>query len=347
MHPDLRMLPESSETSIMSSQPTTKKAKTISQNDSVPVSSGCSSNVHLSSDLIARIASHANTRNSEVMNICLAVGPIAARNIRHCYLKKNAKCLNTTLKQLFHVRRNEEDRADRRDKAGANHREWMEVNADWRTIAITDEEMKIAQNINVGAAIRSGNHPFVAFNNAAFAVELGLTDVVKFLIEEKGLNPNSYGWTLYGGPDNRLFCGGSKCRHHLVAIAMYNDRFDIFQYLVSLASMRLWNKENDGDEDNDTLFDLAVDMFCWKGQSTGRSFVKGFLAHPDFDINFQPHFPPSGTGNEEHGFPCLHACLFSLTYCLKTSTRNEHLSGEDASRIDRYFELIKLLLILY
>ena len=344
LHPDLRILPESSKTSIMSSQPPTKKTQRISHNDSAPVSSGCSNNAHLSPELIARIATYADMSNSGVMNICLAVGPIAARPIRISYLKKNVKYLNRILKQLFRVRRNEEDRADRRDKAGANHREWMEVNADWKTIAITDEEMKMAQNVNVAAAIRSGNHPFVAFNNAAFAVELGLTDVVKFLIEGKGLNPNSYGWTLYGGLDNRLHCGGPRSRHHLVAIAMYNDRCDIFRFLVSLASMRLWNRETDGDEDNDTLFDLAVNMFCWEGQSNSRKFVKGFLAHPDFEINFQPYFPTFGEGNVEHGLPCLHSCLISLIYCLKTSTRNENLSEEDASRSDRYFELIKLLL---
>ena len=163
----------------MSSQPPTKKAKTISHNHSAPVTSDGRTNIHLSQELIARIATYADMSNSGVMNICLAVGPIAARPIRISYLKKNVKYLNRTLKELLIVRRHANE-SFRRDKAGSNHREWMEVNADWKTIATSDADITAMKNVLIKDAIQSGDHPFLAFNNAAFAVELGLIDVVKF-----------------------------------------------------------------------------------------------------------------------------------------------------------------------
>ena len=56
----------------------------------------------------------------------------------------------------------------------------MEVNADWKTIATSDADITAMKNVLIKDAIQSGDHPFLAFNNAAFAVELGLIDVVKF-----------------------------------------------------------------------------------------------------------------------------------------------------------------------
>lgn len=163
----------------------------------------------------------------------------------------------------------------RRDKAGANHREWMEVNADWKSIATSDTGITAMKNGLTKDAIQSGDHPFLAFNNAALAVELGLIDAVKLLIEDKGVDPNSYGWTVYRGREHRL---------HLVAIAMYAKRCDIFQYLISLPTIKLWNKANDGNYSG-SLFEVAVHFFCWEGLSnTIKSFVKGFLENQGFDI---------------------------------------------------------------
>ena len=304
----------------MSSQPPTKKAKTISHNGSAPVSSDGSTNVHLSPELISRIATYADMSNSGVMNICLAVGPIAARPIRNCYLKNNVKYLNTTLKELLIVRRHANE-SFRRDKAGANHREWMEVNADWKTIVTSDTDITAIESVLVKDAIQSGDHPFLAFNNAAFAVELGLIDVVKFLIEDKGVDPNSFGWTMYRGRLHRL---------HLVAIAMYTNRCDIFHYLVSLPSIRLLSDQNDGGHSG-SLFEVAVRLFC----KEEVNFVKGFVANPNFDIN-----KPSNCitfASHQDWLPCLHVCLDALLdYSLSL--------GSDSQVVARHLDLIKAVL---
>ena len=321
----------------MASHRPTKKPKIVLDAKPAPVSSSCAVGIHLSPELVARIATYVDITNSEVMNICLAVGPVAARPIRNCYLKKNVKYLNTTLKQLLRVRRRDEAWLELpmlpcRDKAGANHREWMEVNTDWKTIAISNEEIENHENIQVKDAIESGDHPFVAFNNAAFAIELGLIEVVKFLIEDKGVDPNTYGWTM----------SQERRGLHLLAIAMYANRCDIFQYLVSLPSIDLWSKSSESNVGihPDFLFDIASDFFCRKGRNTcsGRNFINGFLTQPDFDVNFQPFF------DEGRGLPCLYICLDLFTYCLYTSTENGGLSAKDARRIDRHLELIKMLL---
>ena len=235
------------------------------------------------------------------------------------------KYLNTTLKKLLAVRRTDEAWLELpmlpcRDKAGANHREWMEVNADWKTIAVSDKETEILRDFEIKDAIESGDHPFLAFNSAAFAVELGLTEIVKFLIEDKGVDPNSYGWTLYkNGCD----------RYHLVAMAMYTNRRDIFQYLVSLSKMRLWSDEWD-ERHSGSLFGLAVLLFR---KEEFRNYVKGFLGNPNFDINEPSNcvtYPSS-----QVWLPCLHYCLNSFLCCSRCAF---------PKILDRYLDLIKALL---
>ena len=76
----------------------------------------------------------------------------------------------------------------------------MEVNTDWKTTAVSDDSVsgmsRLMSQLNLQDIIVIGSHPYVAFNSVAFAVELGLLEIVKFLIENKGVDPNEYGWTL-------------------------------------------------------------------------------------------------------------------------------------------------------
>ena len=122
----------------MSSEPLKKKIKASADAPSPAVSGG---GIHFTPELIARMTTFADAiKCPDVMNICLAVGPDVSRTIKHFYLWRNQKYLMATLKILYDIRvlNNIEGR---REKAGTNHRAWMEVNADWKTTAVSDDSI--------------------------------------------------------------------------------------------------------------------------------------------------------------------------------------------------------------
>ena len=175
----------------MSSEPPTKKAKASTD---VTASAVSGSGIHFTPEIIARMTTFAGViKCPDVMNICLAVGPVVSRTVKHFYLWRNEKYLVDTLKCLRGWQYG-------LWKARANHRAWMEVNTDWKTTAVSDDSVsgmsRLMSQLNLQDIIVIGSHPYVAFNSVAFAVELGLLEIVKFLIENKGVDPNEYGWTL-------------------------------------------------------------------------------------------------------------------------------------------------------
>ena len=205
----------------MAFEPPTKKAKSSTD---VTASAVSGSGIHFTPEIIARMTTFADANNSpDVMNICLAAGPAASRTIKHFYLRRNETYLIGSLVNLYiyKPRKRYNTEAVRREKAGANHRAWMEVNTDWKTTAVSADSIS---EIHLYETIMDGSHPFIAFNNVAFAVELGLLEVVKFLIEDKGVDPNEYGWTSYD----------LNYRFHPVSAAMTCGQKDVFQYLLSL-----------------------------------------------------------------------------------------------------------------
>ena len=197
----------------------------------------CPKHITLTADVIARVASYADwkrlhkpldmgwgewdrIKGSDAMRICLAVGRVVSRTIKSVYLKNNEEYLSRTLKiyrefmvprsRLNHgraVKNTEwalEDRKKCADWAGENHRAWMSVNTNWRS-KTTDELMLKLQRIPEDAMerrpIAHANafilHPYMAFNNVAVAVELGLVEVIQYLIEEKNIDVNSFRWNCY------------------------------------------------------------------------------------------------------------------------------------------------------
>ena len=82
--------------------------------------------IHLSPELIARVATYAEAANSpELWNICLAVGPATSRIIRHYYLKQNhhflTRCIRFFCSQKI-----------TNIKLRDYYLVWMTVNNDWK-----------------------------------------------------------------------------------------------------------------------------------------------------------------------------------------------------------------------
>ena len=215
----------------MASLPPTKKAKVVSATADNAVSS---TGLDLSPELIARVTTFASVWTPDVWNTCLAVGPGVSRTIRHCYLKSNTDFLEKTLEN-FHSRR------WNKAKARTNHLAWMAANSDWRD-KITDERMEdlkeacSREDIDLWIGrYQHKVHSHLAFNNPVIAIQLGLLDVLKYLVEEKLVDINSHQWTGYFCPRNGpLLCYCAGCD---VGKTPWEQDLETYHYLLGLPSL--------------------------------------------------------------------------------------------------------------
>ena len=216
----------------------------------------------------------------------------------------------------------------------------MEVNADWKTTAVRNDLMGTTQQNRLVQSVLAGHVPFLAFNNTAFAVELGLLEVVKFLIEDKGVDPNEYGWTVLTH---------SSYRYHLVSAAMNVGREDIFQYLLSLPSTNLYSEvDNNDDRDwNHGLFEQALGKYI--GYRKEKAYLMSFVNHNRFDVNKACH-RYSTRAFRTRNFPCLFIAVERVENCLGGFEEDygvdedPDLSGGDSERLERHISAVKLLL---
>ena len=259
----------------MSSEPPKKKAKASTEANSPAVSGG---GIHFTPELIARMATFADANNSpDVISMCLAVGPAVSRTIKHFYLRRNKKYLTDTLKNFRNPRDLHNNKGIRREKAGINHRAWMEINADWKTTAVSDDSISEIHELKLYRTMMDGSRPFIAFNGTVFAVELGLLEVVKFLIEDKGVDPNEYGRTFLSD------------RVHLASAAMNFRQEDIFNYLLSLPSTNLYSEEDNNPRRSRLhgLFEHALDFYV--GSRKEKAYLTSIINHTRFDVNRACH----------------------------------------------------------
>ena len=320
----------------MSSESPTKKAKE-SADATLPAVSG--GGIHFTPELIASMATFADANFSpDAMNICLAVGPDVSRTIKHFYLRRNERYLIDTLKNLI-VSGNE---SSRRERAGTNHTAWMEVNTDWKTTAVSDDGM--TRSAMPKARTPGFIYPFSAFNNAAVALELGLLEVVKFLIEDKGVDPNEYMYsrTLKRGASARI-------RVHLVSAAMTSRQGAIFQYLLSLPSIDLYSEiDDDRHRSRDHgLFEQALDVYVVRDGA--KVFLTSIVNHNQFDVNRACHRYSTYATSD---FTCLGIALyklqaillkFEIAYC-HSGDEVPDLTPDDSESLERHINAVKILL---
>ena len=259
----------------MSSERPLKKAKTT-KDAAVSVGGSSSGDIHLTPELVARVATFADAvRSPDVMNICLAVGPETSRTVRYYYLYKNKRFLANSVKSFCL-------RDISGERARSNHLEWMKINSHWRRIAVRDDltdKLKLACKER-GSSQRALNttHPLIAFNNPAVAIQIGLFDSLKHLVEDKGIDINSFDWTEYG----------NARKWHLLYYAAKNSQKKIFKYLLYLPGLNLRCKANDADRSAPLFLKLLrLGRVSIESGRFEHPFLTMFMQHPKFDINGQ------------------------------------------------------------
>ena len=215
----------------------------------------------LSAELLARVASYASL-GQDLLCLCIVAGPKDSAVIRHAYLRRNPIYLLHFLHECVIGKVKWETCRDR-------YRAWMEVNPDWRTGVVSDWRIEIMEKVTADAEVVVT--PFLPFDNPALAIELGLTEVLKHLVEEKGINVNDYRWNSYGT------CNYGGQAFHLLSYCIDSYNLEAFQYLLGRPDIDIHCMRCQGGGDF-TIVDTAF------RQPKATAFLRELVRHPSFDI---------------------------------------------------------------
>ena len=231
----------------------------------------------LSAELLARVASFSSL-GRDLLNLCFVAGPKDCALIRHAYLRDNSGYLEYFLdRYLFDGRGRlrlggDSDRETCRDRYLA----WMAVNTDWRKQVTAERVERLMR-----AVIKSGeggipvaNHRFIPLCNPAVAIELGLMDPLKYLVEEKGINVNSCQWNTY------QYVTPDRTSYHLLLACMKCQNIEAFRYLLGREDIDIHSYSRVATADGDywTIVEEALFLDCC------TEFVRELLDHPSFDF---------------------------------------------------------------
>ena len=219
----------------------------------------------LSAELLARVASYASL-GQDLLSLCIVAGPKDCTVIRHAYLHRSQYYLLHFLHGYVIGKVKWETCRDR-------YRDWMEVNPDWRTSVVSDWRI---ENLNkVTIADTDGGvlvHPFLPFNNPAISIELGLTEVLRHLVEEKGLGVNDYRWNSY------LMCKDfGELASHLLSHCIDCFNLEAFQYLLGRKDIVIDSTVSQ-KERSPSIVRVAF------RQPGATAFLRELVVHLSFDI---------------------------------------------------------------
>ena len=265
-------------------------------------------------DLICTIASFMNT-GAGLADLCVSVGPAEAVKIRTEYLRDNDFFVAASLRKLASIPdlngdwRKFIDNIHLFDKCRDNILAWMAVNTNWQE-RCTDENMKRYK----GSPIRSGIETNLVFNNPAVAIEIGLLEVLRFLVEEKSIDINRKAWSSFVCDDNGL----------LVRLAVGRGDTDILEFLLSLDQFDFARmSEEDGEGEG-----LEYNLIKFSNQDYFQEqCFKALVCNPKVNVNA---VGPFGTT--------------PLWWSLAELSRLCHYEFRDEAGLDRQMRLILLLL---
>ena len=257
------------------SPPAKKKRKTAA--GSVPVGARRTTRSQrpgLSLEMIAKVSAFAQY-GSDLMNICLAVGPEGTDPIRHTCLRNNMGYLEHCLEMYA-----DHNLSDGRMKS--NIACWMEVNKDWRRLctaerAADDKLSTPAYEDEEGRQIYRAD-PLTIFNNPAVAIGFGMLDVLRHLVEEVGIDVNACRWSEYRG---------DREKRHLLYISYMRISSkrcvskSIFEYVLSRKDIDVCAPPvvRGGEEDK-----VWHNSFYYPDPSLLESF-EAIVQHQSFDPN--------------------------------------------------------------
>jgi len=157
---------------------------------------------HFPPDVIGQVATFAAV-GVDLQNICSAVGPKDSLIIRTVYLSDNDTYLTTAVRAFFKTSSvnftGEKDEA--RERCKQQVLEWMKVN-NWKK-RVTDEKIQNYKDLLVPysnmsifpvATTRRSLDPDQIFNNPIAAVELGLFEALRYLVEDRHIDTSIYKW---------------------------------------------------------------------------------------------------------------------------------------------------------
>ena len=230
----------------------------------------------LSAELLGSVASYASL-GQDLLNICIVAGPKDCTAIRHAYLQNNFSYLQHALTE--YVGKGCNDWKLCRDRYLA----WMEINADWREL-VTKGRMeslsKVFRESDGGEKMVPEISPFVPFNNPAVAIELGLLESLKHLVNEMKIDVNAYKWTTYRhgivhpGYEDSAIC--------LLATTIDYMEFDMFLYLLSKDGIDVCSLISPIDHDDDE-YEATVLEHCFV-RPYCHAFFHKLASHPTCNL---------------------------------------------------------------
>ena len=225
-------------------------------------------------EIIAKVATFASYDGGDAMNICLAVGPTDAAVVRYTCLQKNMDFLRYTARQFASKINAQYD--DFWHKSRVNITTWMAINTDWRRLCTKEctehEELSTARYENEEGERICRTDPLIIFNNPAVAIEFGLVDVLKHLVEEVGIDVNVARWNGFARAD----------KSHLLLLALLvvriEERRACIDYLLSRRDLDTHSRCIEGVEGSIWHAALSGDMFPpW--------VFRAIITHESFDPN--------------------------------------------------------------
>ena len=270
--------------------------------------------LYIGPELVVHVAAFASIANSDVLNICLAVGPIPSHAIRKTYLQNNAHYLENSLRCLLQTPMGEANTKKCRD----DYRAWMAVNSDWKG-RCTNEMIECLQrreevdasgtrDANSPPTARSFGsiHPYDPFNSPAIAIELGLNEILRFHVEARNVDINAHFPSLFGVE-----------QRHLLAVAMDGNNVEAFRFLTSHDNADMMRRAN---------ADTSLFQYAWaaakKINYVDCFIINTLIEHQSFDAN--AILPGNGHGNNLRP---LQKCLHELEDLMEGNTTTGNLNS--------------------
>ena len=219
----------------------------------------------LSAELLARVASYSSL-GRDLLNLCVVAGPKDCALIRYAYLRNNIGYLKESFARFIEATENTigGDRVCVRDR----YKAWMAVNTDWRK-HVTDENIEKSKKMVTGEEGKGGtvNRELTPFNNSVIAVELGLMEPLKYLVEEMGIDVNSYQLSSRPNTDN-LF--------HILTACIWSNDCATLKYLLARGGNM--HAKALSDSNKLTIIKLAFVM------PHRTNIFRSLLEHDGFDL---------------------------------------------------------------
>mmetsp|Transcript_35978 Transcript_35978/g.73032 ORF Transcript_35978/g.73032 Transcript_35978/m.73032 type:complete len:381 (-) Transcript_35978:1829-2971(-) len=226
-------------------------------------------------DLICNIASFMNP-GDDLAGLCVAVGSADAARIRTEYLRDNEQYVAASLAKLKGIPHLTSEWYIFRqnlhlfDKCRDNVTAWMQVNTGWRA-RCTDENMERYKEYRLSIEAN------LVFNNPAVAIEIGLLEVLRFHVEEKGVDVNRRFWNGFNSDDRDMR------NDLLIRLALFRGDIDILDFLLSVDGFDFTSMnevENDEQE-----HDLIVNCFAYRLSRVNERCFEAFIRHPKVNVD--------------------------------------------------------------